>query len=147
MHKNSLFHCHFDSNPVLILQSIGHLTPTSPMCPTPGNESHLLSAKFCLILMVITEDTESKCRKNVLPSSLWYKTPFSRQLNCWSLRCSWSIVCRRCSNYIFILDLTSGFIGLGKDNYKMRREIFKFWDLVCLILETLRYFICTMDVY
>ena len=28
----------------------------------------------------------------------------SRQRNCWSLRCSWSIVCRRCSNYIFILD-------------------------------------------
>ena len=24
-------------------------------------------------------------------------------------------------------------------NYKMRREAFKFWDLLCLILETLRY--------
>ena len=61
------------------------------------------------------------------------------QLNCWSLRCSWSIACRRCSNYIFILNLTPGFNGLGKDNYKMRREAFKFWDLVRLILETLRY--------
>ena len=30
----------------------------------------------------------------------------SRQYNCRSLRCSWSIACRRCSNYIFILDLT-----------------------------------------
>ena len=29
---------------------------------------------------------------------------FVGQLNYWSLRCSWSIVCRRCSNYIFILD-------------------------------------------
>ena len=75
---------------------------------------------------------------NIL-SSLWYKTHFSRQLNCWSLRCSWSIACRRCSNYIFILNLTPGFNGLGKDNYKMRREAFKFWDLVRLILETLRY--------
>ena len=64
---------------------------------------------------------------------------FSRQLNCWSLRCSWSIACRRCSNYIFILNLTPGFNGLGKDNYKMRREAFKFWDLVRLKLETLRY--------
>ena len=30
-------------------------------------------------------------------------------------RCSWSIVCRRCSNYIFILDWTPGFNGLDKD--------------------------------
>ena len=42
--------------------------------------------------------------------------------------------------YIFILDLTSGFIGLGKDSCKMRRETFKFGDLVRLILEILRYF-------
>ena len=28
---------------------------------------------------------------------------------------------------------------MGKDNYKMRREAFKFWDSVRLILETLRY--------
>ena len=66
------------------------------------------------------------------PSSLSYKTHFSRQLNYWSLRCS------RCSNYIFILNLTRGFNGLGKDSYKMRRETFKFWDLVWLILETLQ---------
>ena len=33
---------------------------------------------------------------------------------------------RRCSNYIFILDLTPGFIGLGKDNFKTRRGTFKF---------------------
>ena len=74
-----------------------------------------------------------------IPSSLQYKTHFSGQLNCWSFRRSWSIACRRCSNYIFILNLTSGFNGLGKDNYQMRREAFKFWDLVRLILETLRY--------
>ena len=63
---------------------------------------------------------------------------FSRELNCWSLRCSWNIACRRCSNYIFILNLTPGFNGLGNDNYNMRPEAFKFWDLVRLILETLR---------
>ena len=74
-----------------------------------------------------------------LPSSLWYKTHFSRQWNCRSLRCSWSIACRRCSNYIFILDLTPGFIGLGKDNCKTRTETFMFWDWVRLILENWRY--------
>ena len=67
-----------------------------------------------------------------IPSSLEYKTHFSRQLNCWSLRCSWSIACRRCSNYIFILNLTSGFNRLSNNNYKMRQETFKFWDLVAL---------------
>ena len=46
-----------------------------------------------------------------------------------------SRTCRRCSNYTFILDLTPGFNGLCKDNYKTRRETFKFWDLVRLILE------------
>ena len=40
--------------------------------------------------------------KNDISSILWYMSHLSRQLNCWSLRCSWSIACRRCSNYIFI---------------------------------------------
>ena len=43
------------------------------------------------------------------------------------------------ANYIFKLDLTPGFNGLGKDNCKTRRETFKFWDLVRLIQEVLRY--------
>ena len=38
-----------------------------------------------------------------------------------------------------MLNLTPGFNRLSKDNYKMRREAFKFWYLVHLILETLRY--------
>ena len=63
----------------------------------------------------------------------------NRQLNGWSLRCSWSIGCRRCSNHIFILHLTRGLNILHKDNCKPRRETFKFWDLVHLILEILRY--------
>ena len=40
-----------------------------------------------------------------------------------------------CSNYIFILDLTPGSNGLGRDNCKTRRESFKFWGLVRLSLE------------
>ena len=75
----------------------------------------------------------------MLPSSLSYKPHLSRQSNCRSLRCSYSIACRRYSNYIFILDLTPGFIGLGKGNSKTRRETIKFGDLVRLILEILRY--------
>ena len=63
------------------------------------------------------------------------KQHLSRQWNCWSLRCSWNIGCQRCSNYIFILDLTNDFNGLGRDNCKMRRETFKCCDLVRLILE------------
>ena len=61
------------------------------------------------------------------------------QWNCWSLRCSWSIACQCCSNYIFILDLTPGFNVLGEDNHKTRWESFKFWELVQLILDILRY--------
>ena len=48
------------------------------------------------------------------------------------------MACRRCTNYIFILDLTLGFNGLRKVNYKTRRETFKFWDLVRLTLEVWR---------
>ena len=83
------------------------------------------------------------CAKQLwgIPSSLSYKTHFSSQLNYWSLICSWSIACRRCSNYIFILHLTPGLNILRKDNCPPRREIFKFWDFVRLILETLREFI------
>ena len=66
------------------------------------------------------------------------KTHFSTQLNCWSIRCNWSIACRRCSNYIFILDLTPGFNILRKDNWKPRRKAFKVWDLVRLTSEILR---------
>ena len=75
-----------------------------------------------------------------LPSNLYYNTHFSTQLNCWSLRCNWSIACRRCSNYNFFLHLTLGFNILRNDNCKPRRGALKFWHLVRLILETLRYY-------
>ena len=41
----------------------------------------------------------------------------------------------RCCNYIFILNLTPGFNGLGKETCKTRQGTFKFWDLVHLIFE------------
>ena len=49
------------------------------------------------------------------------------------------MACWRCTNYIFILNLASGFNGLGTDNYKTRRISFKFLDLVRLMLEIVRY--------
>ena len=101
---------------------------------TPSND------RYPLYLPQVSRysDKEKHFSSN-LPSSLLYKTHPSRQYNCRSLRCSWSIACRRCSNYIFILDLTPGFIGLGEDNSTTRRETFKFDDSVRLILEILRY--------
>ena len=63
-----------------------------------------------------------------IPSSLWYKSHLSWQLNSWSHRCtcSWSIACRRCSNYILMLNLTHCFNRLGKDNCKTGRESLTF---------------------
>ena len=50
---------------------------------------------------------------SLLPRNLLYESHLSKQYNCWSLRWSWSIPCRRCSNYIFILDLTPGRVGVN----------------------------------
>ena len=72
------------------------------------------------------------------------KSRFNRQLNCWSLRCSWSRACQFCSNYIFMLHSIPGFnilrkyIFLNLRSDKPRRETFKFWYFVRLILEILR---------
>ena len=46
-----------------------------------------------------------------------------------SHRCIWCLACRRRSNHIFILDLTPGLNGLGKENCKTRWETDKFRDL------------------
>ena len=73
------------------------------------------------------------------PPNLKYKPHSSRPCNCWSLRCSWSIACRCCSNYIFILDWTLGFNGLGKGNCSTRRETFNFLNCVRLILQVWPY--------
>ena len=77
----------------------------------------------------------------------FYKTVhLRRQYNCWPLRCSWSIACRRCPNYIFIFDPTPGFTGLGKSNCKAMRETFKFCDLVRYILEVSVYIWCSYHI-
>ena len=96
------------------------------------NSDHLVSVSMCV---------KSICRQNIS------RTLLCRQCNCWSLRCSWSFACRRCSNYNFILDWSPGFNGLGKGNCKTRRETFKFWDLVGLISEILRYCGLWLKVY
>ena len=44
-----------------------------------------------------------------------------------------------CSNYIFILNLTPGFNGLGKDICETKQETFMSFDWVRLILENWRY--------
>ena len=68
------------------------------------------ATNICLIL----------CGQGIRPQKLNEYTQISnirhisRQQNCWSLRCSWSSVCWRCLNYMFILDSTPGFNGLGK---------------------------------
>ena len=50
-------------------------------------------------------------------------------------------------NYFFILDLTRGFNGLGKNNHKTRRETFKFGDLVHLILDIWTHMQCCVDLH
>ena len=81
---------------------------------------------------------------------LWTNCFTNRQFNGYfRLRCSWSIACRRCSNYIFIVDLTPGFSWLDKDNCETRREIFKFLDLMRLVSEVCVHvlpFICKLDI-
>ena len=49
------------------------------------------------------------------------------------------MACRYCSNYIFTRNLIPSLNGLGKDNYITRRETFRSWDLVPLMLELRRY--------
>ena len=97
-----------------------------------------LSTIYWLILLFTRLEGTQKSNA-YLAGTLIYKSHCSRQLNCWSLRCSWSIAYRHCSNYIFILHLILGSNILHKSNYKSRREIFKLWGLVHLILESLWY--------
>ena len=73
----------------------------------------------------------------------WYRQVshmhFSRQSNCWSLRCSWNIACRRCSNYIFILHLTLGFNIQCIVQRQLQAKTRNIWDLVHIILEITQY--------
>ena len=60
--------------------------------------------------------------------------------NCWSLRCSWSITCRCCSNYVFNLHLMLGFSGFGKQLQDQMRNM-QVLGLVQLILDVWQEFI------
>ena len=63
----------------------------------------------CMLYNDIHLDRECLChaiKRSGLPSNLSHVSHIRRYYNCWSLRCSWSIACRWCSNYIFIFDLT-----------------------------------------
>ena len=54
--------------------------------------------------------------------------------------CGWSIACRCCSKYIFILDLIPAWLQwLCRGNCKTKRETLKWCDLVRLILAVWRY--------
>ena len=44
----------------------------------------------------------------------------------------------RCSKYIFIRDLAPDFNVLGQDKCKTKRETFKLWDRMLLVLEMWR---------
>ena len=75
------------------------------------------------------------------PATKLLRYTYTHKWNYSSIRCSWSIVYRRCPHYIFILDFTPGFDGLVKANCKTRRETFKFWNLMRLLIEMWRYVI------
>ena len=70
--------------------------------------------------------------RNNIPPNLWYKLHLSWQWTCWSLICSWSIACRLCSNYIFILNVTPGFNGLDKTTARQDEEHLSFWTWCAL---------------
>ena len=62
---------------------------------------------------------------------------FLKTADCFIMEC--------CSNYIFVLDPTSGSKGFGKDSRKTVRESIMCWDLVHLILENRQYFCYISD--
>ena len=92
----------------------------------------IFSSEKCIYANVLKM---GQCLKSTILSNLHYKLHLNRQCNCWALRSSWSITCQHCSNYIFIPDLNTWLQEIAHDNYKMRWETFKFWDLVWLILD------------
>ena len=91
--------------------------------------------KYCHNLLTYMIINRPRKVWNLHTVRLLIQAHLSKQYNCWSLKSSWSIACRRRTNHILILDLTHGFSGLNKDNYKTRQEICKFWDSVQLILD------------
>ena len=96
--------------------------------------------KYIHSLVGKVSDCTSLSRKIPTVSNIVYSQISNRKQSYWSLRCSWSIAYRRCSNCIFIMDWTPLFNGLGKGDCKTRRETFQVWYLVRLILDIWRKF-------
>ena len=94
----------------------------------PGRE------EFCL------EHIRDICLRASAPKIYRQTSNIRRALvdNFLSLRCSWSISSRHCSSYIFVLDLTPGFNGLGKNICKTRRGSFKFLGLGATYIRDFR---------
>ena len=136
--------------PFWLQLSAGEMLPLMPCCVWQGLtggttvSGTMIAAHMAGIHVFVTGGIGGVHRgaeNSKLPWNLWYKLHLIRQWNCRSFRCSWSIVCRRCSNYIFILDLTPDSNILHKDNCKTKRETFDFWYLVPLILNIWQYMI------
>ena len=67
---------------------------------------------------------------------LWNESIVDHSEVSWSFRSSWSIACRRCSNWIFILDLTPGFYGLA-ETIARRDEKHLSFGIWCLLYKRL----------
>ena len=78
--------------------------------------THQSNDNYTIVLSFRTVHNTTK--RYMIPSNLQYKDHLIGKQNCWSLGCSWRIACRRCPNYIFILDLTPGIDGLDKGNWR-----------------------------
>ena len=87
--------------------------------------TYIMYALIWMLTIMIIMDISASCTCAVL-SNLWYKVQLSWQWNCRLLRYSWNIACWHCSNFVFILNLTPGFSGLGKDNCKWNQKHLSF---------------------
>ena len=129
------------------LNPIGSLS-FHPIFPIFGSNVHKIWPKNYwnynfdyLLLLIFNVSLITKIDKNWEFWKFW--AIFSKKVWYWGFVCHndtyRKISNMRCSNYIFISDLTSDVNGLDKDNCKTRRYWFKFWYLVRLILEIWRY--------
>ena len=94
----------------------------------------------------------SRFREKLSPAN-WMQgvTVISRKISCsWAPRLqnsrnswakNWGLTCDHniSNSAIYMTAIYRDYTVLGKDNCQTRQETFMFWDLVCLILEVLRY--------
>ena len=139
--------CNISTHCEPLYPKCNHISSNKSMNMTPSSPIHRWQRHFvdftgsghcrttCVWTLILSSHIHSDTIVHPLICSTTkdYRQLFSRELNCLSLRC------RRCSNYIPYLHLTRGFNILHIDNCKPRRETFKFWNLLHLILEILQY--------